>query len=86
MNATLGSTLSVSVNQTVTANATNIYCAFASGVQTAFSTYSNGTCQLPSQNVTGGQVYGLLTNAMNISDASTLAGPFILNVDTQNSQ
>jgi len=83
-NATLGSTLSVSVNSTVTANQSTIYCAFASGVQTAFSTYSNGSCTLPSQNVTGGQVYGLITNAMNISDASTLAGPFILNVDTAN--
>jgi len=83
-NATLGSTLAIQVNSTVIAGQSTIYCAFASGVQSAYSTFTNGSCTLPSQNVTGGQVYGLLTNAMNISDASTLAGPFILNVDTAN--
>jgi len=83
-NVTKGSDLTISVNQTVLADQSTIYCAFASGVQTAFSTFNNGSCTLPTANVTGGQVYGLITSAMNISDASVLAGPFILNVDTLN--
>jgi hypothetical protein len=30
------------------------------------------------------QVYGFITTAANISDASTVAGPFIIDLDTQN--
>lgn len=85
-NYTVGSTIDVAVNSSVTSGQSMLYCAFASGVQNAFSTYSNGSCQIPSSNVTGGQVYGLITTAQNISDASTVAGPFILNIDTMNSE
>ena len=72
-NATLGSTLAVSVNETVIADQATLYCAFVSGVQNAFTKYENGSCDLPAQNVTGGQVYGIITNAMNIVSWSFLS-------------
>ena len=55
-NYTLGSTLNVAINSTLTSGNQTLYCAFASGVQAAFSPYKDGSCTLPSQNVTGGQV------------------------------
>jgi len=83
-NFTLGSNISVSVNSSLTDGQSNLYCSFASGVVSAFSPFTNGSCQIPTANITGGQTYLLLTTSMNISDASTIAGPAILNLDTAN--
>lgn len=86
-NAALGSTLTVRVDKTIIANHTGIYCAFASGMQTAFPTYNNGLCTRPAQYATGGQVYGLITNAMNISDSRLwLVLSFTLDIDKTNSE
>jgi hypothetical protein len=73
--AKIGSTISVSIDSSLASNGT-LYCGFASNVQAAFSPYTNGQCEIPTANVTGGQVYGVVTNAQVISDATTVAGPF----------
>lgn len=74
-----GSSLSVaSANVT---GATN--CAFLSGLNTTFSPFADGKCKVPSDGkVGGGQVYVLLTSAQTVSDASTIAGPAIVEMDT----
>ena len=55
-NATQGSTLQVQANTTSAAQGATLYCAFASGGVTAFTSFSNNACQIP-QNVTNGQNY-----------------------------
>ncbi|EGG07713.1 uncharacterized protein MELLADRAFT_35323, partial [Melampsora larici-populina 98AG31] len=58
-------------------------CAFLSGLNSTFSSYSNGQCQIPSDGkIGGGQVYVFLTNAQNVTDATTVAGPGIMEMDT----
>lgn len=76
---TQGSSLTVaSANVT---GATN--CAFLSGLNTTFSAFADGKCQVPSDGkVGGGQVYILLTSGQNVTDYSTIAGPAIVEMDT----
>jgi len=57
-------------------------CAFLSGLNTTFSPFANGKCQVPSDGkISGGQVYVLLTSAQNITDSSTVAGPAIVETE-----
>lgn len=51
-----------------------VYCGFASGLGAGFSVWTNGTCMVPTQNVTAGQTYVALVSGPSISDASILAG------------
>lgn len=72
---------SITVASTNTTGATN--CAFLSGLNTTFSTFADGKCQVPTDGkVGGGQVYVLLTSAQNVTDSSTIAGPAIVEMDT----
>jgi len=58
-------------------------CAFLSGLNTTFSSFADGKCQVPTDGkVGGGQVYVLLTSAQNVTDYSTIAGPAIVEMDT----
>lgn len=58
-------------------------CAFLSGLNTTFSPFADGKCQVPTDGkVGGGQVYVLLTSAQNVTDYSTIAGPAIVEMDT----
>ncbi|EGG07101.1 uncharacterized protein MELLADRAFT_55990 [Melampsora larici-populina 98AG31] len=79
---TPGSTLSISA-----ANATGATtCAFLSGLNTTTSSYSNGQCQVPSDGKVGnGQIYVFLTNGPNVTDATTVAGPGIMETETPGS-
>jgi hypothetical protein len=79
---TPGSTLSISA-----ANATGATnCGFLSGLNSTFSSYANGQCQVPSDGKIGlGQIYVFLTNAQNVTDATTVAGPGIMETDTPGS-
>ncbi|POW05736.1 hypothetical protein PSHT_10656 [Puccinia striiformis] len=61
-------------------------CAFLSGLNTTFSSFADGKCQVPSDGkVGGGQVYILLTSVNNVTDYSTIAGPAIVEMDTPGS-
>lgn len=73
-----GSTLNVAASNTT--GATN--CVFLSGLNSTFSSFADGKCQVPSDGkLGGGQVYVLLTNAQNVTDYSTIAGPAIVEMD-----
>lgn len=55
-----------------------VYCGFASGLGAGFSVYKDGSCMIPTQNVTNGQTYVVLTKGPSVSDSSVLAGFVIL--------
>jgi len=75
---TPGSTLSVAATNAT--GATN--CAFLSGLNSTFSSYTNGQCQVPSDGKIGsGQIYVFLTNGPNVTDATTVAGPGIVETE-----
>ncbi|GAA5998117.1 hypothetical protein JCM11641_007184, partial [Rhodosporidiobolus odoratus] len=71
-------------NSSVIEGKDTVYCGFASGLASAFSTYENGSCDIPSQNITAGQTYVLLTTGPSLLADSILAGPAILSLDTAN--
>ncbi|GAA5860147.1 hypothetical protein JCM8547_009202 [Rhodosporidiobolus lusitaniae] len=71
-------------NSSATEGVDTVYCGFASGLSAGFSTYSNGACDIPSQNITAGQTYVLLTSGPSIADSSILAGPAILTLGEAN--
>ena len=63
-----------------TTGATN--CVFLSGLNTTSSSFANGTCDVPIDGKIGsGQIYVLLTSSQNASDASTIAGPAIVETE-----
>lgn len=73
-----GSSLNVAAANTTGATS----CAFLSGLNTTFTPFANGTCQVPTDKSVGsGQVYVLLTSAQNVTDASTIAGPAIVETE-----
>lgn len=75
---TPGTNLSVAASNIT--GATN--CAFLSGLNTTFSAFADGKCQVPSDGkLGGGQIYVLLTSAQNVTDFSTIAGPAIIEMD-----
>jgi len=80
---TPGSTIQVSF-----ANSSSIteplYCLFFSGLQNSQSTYSNGSCTIPTANATTGQAYGVISRSTTFNDSNVVAGPFVLNFDTKN--
>lgn len=77
---TPGSTLEISI-----ANATgSLYCIFFSGVETATAPYADGSCVVPTTNVSIGQAYAVISNNMTFSDAAVVAGPVILQFDLKN--
>lgn len=78
----VGSSLAVTAtNSSVTSGTEGtIYCGFASGLGAAFSTWNNGSCDIPSANITAGQTYAFLTTGPSISDSSVIAGPAILSL------
>lgn len=79
---TPGSKLTVA--STNTTGATN--CVFLSGLNTTSSSFTNGTCDVPTDGKIGaGQVYVLLTSSQNASDASTIAGPAIVETEVPGS-
>ncbi|KAG0145777.1 hypothetical protein CROQUDRAFT_45397 [Cronartium quercuum f. sp. fusiforme G11] len=79
---TAGSTLSIAANNATGATT----CAFLSGLNSTFSTYADGKCQVPSDGKIGaGQIYVFLTNGQNVTDATTIAGPGIIETETPGS-
>lgn len=74
-----GNTLTISgTNTTGAAN-----CVFLSGLNSTSSSFSGGSCQIPSDGKVGdGQVYVLLAKNATVSDATVVAGPAIIEVDT----
>ncbi|POY76398.1 hypothetical protein BMF94_0596 [Rhodotorula taiwanensis] len=82
----IGSQLSIAPTNASAVNTQGtVYCGFASGLSTGFSTWSNGKCQIPTQNVTEqGQSYVWLTKGPSVADASVLAGPAIIDTSYQN--
>ncbi|KAL8287020.1 hypothetical protein RQP46_004026 [Phenoliferia psychrophenolica] len=79
---TVGSMLMVTpANATLAASFTGtVMCGFASGLASGFSEWKDGSCMIPTANVTDGQTYAFLTSGPSIADASVLAGPAILNL------
>lgn len=71
-----GTTLSVApaVAFSAAVIATPIYCGFTSGIGVEFSTWTNGSCTIPSANMTYGQTYLALTSSQSLSDSAVLAG------------
>jgi hypothetical protein len=61
-------------NASAVALSGTVYCGFASGLGAGFSIYKDGSCMIPTQNVTLGQTYVVLTTGPSVSDASVLAG------------
>merc|ERR1712093_340050 len=82
----LGSELHIApVNASAVNTQGTVYCGFASGLSAGFSTWSNGKCMIPTQNVTAqGQSYVFLTKGPSVADASVLAGPAIIDTSYQN--
>ncbi|GAA6007261.1 hypothetical protein JCM10207_001562 [Rhodosporidiobolus poonsookiae] len=81
----IGEAISVApVNSSAVNTDGTVYCGFASGLSAGFSTWSNGSCEIPSQNVTTGQTYVVLTTGPSLSDNSIIAGPAILSLGTPN--
>ncbi|EGG07102.1 uncharacterized protein MELLADRAFT_124085 [Melampsora larici-populina 98AG31] len=74
---TPGSTLTISASDTKGATK----CAFLSALDSTYSTYSNGKCQVPSK-IGQGQIYILLINGDKVTDATTVAGPGIMETET----
>lgn len=82
-NATMGSTIQVSYANSSSAEGQR-YCVFLSGLQQAVSPYNNGSCTIPTANLTTGQAYGVISSAQTFNDSTVLAGPFVLNLDSKN--
>jgi hypothetical protein len=71
----VGSMLAIApTNASAVALSGTVYCGFASGLGAGFSIYKDGSCMIPTQNVTNGQTYVVLTTGPSVSDASVLAG------------
>ncbi|GAA5868973.1 hypothetical protein JCM1840_000436 [Sporobolomyces johnsonii] len=84
-NNTIGGMLKIApANSSVTESQSMIYCGFASGLSAGFSTWSNGSCEIPTTNVSIGQTYVVLTTGPSLSDNSTIAGPAIIDLSPQN--
>ncbi|KAG0152075.1 hypothetical protein CROQUDRAFT_56033 [Cronartium quercuum f. sp. fusiforme G11] len=74
-----GSTLKISAKNTTGAT----YCGFLSGLDSTFTTYADGECKAPSDGKVGeGQIYVFLTSEKSVTDATTIAGPGI--IETEN--
>ncbi|GAA5871992.1 hypothetical protein JCM3774_006576 [Rhodotorula dairenensis] len=82
----LGSELAIApANASAVNTQGTVYCGFASGLTAGFSTWSNGNCMIPTQNVTAqGQAYVFLTKGPSVADDSVLAGPAIIDLSYQN--
>lgn len=82
----IGSKIEVSLANASAVNTDQtLYCGFASGLESAFSEWSNGSCTIPSQNVTdNSQVYAFLTTGPSLDANTTVAGPAVLELGTPN--
>ncbi|GAA5949245.1 hypothetical protein JCM3765_003342 [Sporobolomyces pararoseus] len=81
----IGSTISVAPTNASAVNTDQqLYCGFASGLDSAFSEWKDNECQIPTQNVTGSQVYLLLTTGPSLDDKSVVAGTAVLELGTPN--
>ncbi|GAA6064198.1 hypothetical protein JCM10212_004201 [Sporobolomyces blumeae] len=84
-NATLGGTIAVKfANESAIDTSQTLYCGFASGLDSAFSKLENGSCQVPTQNITTGQTYVLITSGPSLADASEVAGAAIIDTTPHN--
>ncbi|GAA6063867.1 hypothetical protein JCM10212_003603 [Sporobolomyces blumeae] len=83
--ATLGGTINVKfANESAVDMSQTLYCGFASGIQAAFTKLENGSCQVPTQNITTGQTYVLITKGPSLLDASEVAGAGIIDTTPKN--
>lgn len=81
----IGSSLQVTAtNASAVQSGGTVYCGFAQGLGAAFSTWTDGSCDVPTQNITQGPAYVFLTSGPSVSDASVLAGPAALDFSAQN--
>ncbi|GAA5932130.1 ferritin-like domain-containing protein [Sporobolomyces koalae] len=92
---TVSSGLAAKMGDTITLAPTNssevdlskykVYCGFASSLDAAFTEYENGSCKVPTENITTGQTYVTLTRWTTLEDKFVLAGPGIIDTTPQNS-
>lgn len=62
-----------------------VYCTFASGLDAAYSDYENGSCTVPTANVSQqGQVYVSLARWKSLEDRFVLSGPSFIDLSAQN--
>ncbi|GAA6013014.1 hypothetical protein JCM11491_000937 [Sporobolomyces phaffii] len=62
-----------------------VYCTFASGLSVATSDYTDGSCTVPTENITAeGQVYVALSRWTTLEDKFVLAGPSFIDLTPQN--
>ncbi|ORY84726.1 ferritin-like domain-domain-containing protein [Leucosporidium creatinivorum] len=81
----VGSSLSIApMNASAVSSSGTLYCGFASGLGAGFSKWSNGTCMIPTSNVTDGQTYVTLTTGPSVSDDSVVAGPAVIILGANN--
>ncbi|GAA5946194.1 hypothetical protein JCM3775_000920 [Rhodotorula graminis] len=82
---TLGGTLElVPADASAVPAGTTVYCGFATGLEAAFTLWEDGSCKIPTENITTGQTYVLVTTGPSLEDKYTLAGPAIIDTTPQN--
>lgn len=82
---TLGGTLEVTpANASAVPAGKTVYCGFASGLDAAFTEWNDGSCPIPTENITVGQTYVVVTTGPSLEDKYTLAGPAIIDTTPQN--
>ncbi|GAA5856770.1 hypothetical protein JCM9279_006110 [Rhodotorula babjevae] len=83
---TLGGDLQVTpANASAVPAGTTVYCGFASGLNAAFTAWNDGSCKIPTENITIGQTYVVVTTGPSLEDKYTLAGPAIIDTTPKNS-
>lgn len=83
-NATMGSTIDISYANSSSSSGGQRYCIFLSGLEQAVAPYNNGSCTIPTSNLTTGQAYAVISSAQTFNDSTVLAGPVVLNLDRMN--
>ncbi|BGP42406.1 hypothetical protein JCM10450v2_006500 [Rhodotorula kratochvilovae] len=82
---TLGGTLEITpANLSQVPSDKTLYCGFASGLDAAFTTWNDGACPIPTENITIGQTYVVVTTGPSLADSYTVAGPAIIDTTPQN--
>ena len=74
VNATRGASISVRPTNASVSLPSTVFCGFASGIGAGFSPYTNGSCMVPTANVSAGQTYLVLTSSRTVGDGAVLAG------------
>ncbi|GAA6056948.1 hypothetical protein JCM3770_007159 [Rhodotorula araucariae] len=84
-NFTLGGTLEITpADLSQVPSDKTLYCGFASGLDAAFTTWNDGACPIPTENITIGQTYVMVTTGPSLADSYTVAGPAVIDTTPQN--